>query len=1254
MLPGPSRTARRFYAQFYRWSLLLQPRQCVLRREYHVALSLRDGAVQTLPRTNSTAGVKATRRLRPGQAGRGGGARGRLGPFQGNHGDHSNLLVLPVQTSTEKPFRSFKSWEKAIRYRSDMGIMIEFGLPVNQALHLAKVYGPRLEGLARECGGRVGLGAVTANDDGRNSRSVLVSGTFEAAQKALIIMNNLRMSRLSTDEQPSGDIHRLPPSIARPSDWDASTIQALGTQMTQAQPTISQIQVESTRALAEQATSSTGHAAPETQHSKSLILDFPSSRLADFQHELGKRSRDRSQPRYRAVYVTAEGSDNPTSVTVTGEEAAINRVAALIAEISQDGSYERLVANSDRAQNGPSLWRAKNLGIDTFPIVGEDLRPIEAIQHWETVVRSRKAGHVVFDVGIPRDILISLVKIFGPSLSTISILTECEFRVISELDDDAKNTGVVRWEGNIKQMQPVIAKMELYRYIDYHARVLVQQSKGYHRLSGWTSWAVVSHDVTPAANLEEWRFLMRQAAWETGKSDWVMEFVVPQRPYRDARLDGRSTRAYVEHLAGAKVIADEAFTESRCVLTIRGSQEQIYSAYEGLLLLKTKVKGQQSAGQNYVQLPMNVNSGEVADDGTKQLELKDANVRRTLTDTRSPNPTAPNAADSKALPTASETVSTTQNARLVQDLRTALRPLTHPVVLITTGSALVHVSTSGAIDGELPELENCRGVTVSSFNTVTLEPKPFVSFNLKLPSRTWDMIEKTRLLQIHLLAATSKAAELAHMFTVPNDDPTTPFRAAVERFGRNIFAGQPHGSPPKMNLPDAVYTHIQARLVKSSTTMVGNHMLVVAEVTHVKTGQGATNRGLGYAMGEYRRLGALVPVATRASLRVTGEQVAANGGSTEWSGLAVEDSALQKKDPDALASVRPDTCISDSEIDDAQRSMTTTETKPTEEAFVDYFQTAEEYEHDEPESDLLVDETQAGSAYLAPEGSLGNAVQDTLADETLTTPTTDRDAEAREEENARRPLRESATRSAPTSTQTTSSDSVRQPVENPWSVPAKRAYSTQSRYRLASCSSTQCYSSTHSPSPAADLNSKVTRPALLTQTIGEFLGQPTTWVPPPPMRALLRARKEAAAASRELQHALSNGSLTEAESLRLERIISINERRVAKKLAMQSAGDLRRMLDDGKVDYRRAQYMESAIEKGMVVVVDEARQARQMYDTGKMDEVMFGRVKDGLEREHAVLNTEAMRLRGMVDEDEEGADETPGAEVDPERTNGDH
>jgi len=84
--------------------------------------------------------------------------------------------------------------------------------------------------------------------------------------------------------------------------------------------------------------------------------------------------------------------------------------------------------------------------------------------------------------------------------------------------------------------------------------------------------------------------------------------------------------------------------------------------------------------------------------------------------------------------------------------RSFMRLVPHPVAIITSKNP--H-DTSGNM---------LRGATVSSFNTVTLEPDVIVSFNLKTPSSTMNAIVASSKFAVHLLTVTDGAGRLANLF----------------------------------------------------------------------------------------------------------------------------------------------------------------------------------------------------------------------------------------------------------------------------------------------------------------------------------------------------------------------------------------------------------------------------------------------------------------------------------------------------------
>ena len=90
----------------------------------------------------------------------------------------------------------------------------------------------------------------------------------------------------------------------------------------------------------------------------------------------------------------------------------------------------------------------------------------------------------------------------------------------------------------------------------------------------------------------------------------------------------------------------------------------------------------------------------------------------------------------------------------IQDhVRHLMRRVPHPVAIITSTDPTSSRQTA------------FRGMTVSSFNTVTLYPEPVVSFNVKVPSETYNAILSSSRFLVHLLAPNATTARLATEFS---------------------------------------------------------------------------------------------------------------------------------------------------------------------------------------------------------------------------------------------------------------------------------------------------------------------------------------------------------------------------------------------------------------------------------------------------------------------------------------------------------
>lgn len=86
-----------------------------------------------------------------------------------------------------------------------------------------------------------------------------------------------------------------------------------------------------------------------------------------------------------------------------------------------------------------------------------------------------------------------------------------------------------------------------------------------------------------------------------------------------------------------------------------------------------------------------------------------------------------------------------------------MRQVPYPVAIITA------TDPSGP-----PDSTSFRGMTVSSFNTVTLTPHPVISFNVRRPSETLNALLASGRFLVHLLAPGPATATLARDFSKGN------------------------------------------------------------------------------------------------------------------------------------------------------------------------------------------------------------------------------------------------------------------------------------------------------------------------------------------------------------------------------------------------------------------------------------------------------------------------------------------------------
>ena len=131
------------------------------------------------------------------------------------------------------------------------------------------------------------------------------------------------------------------------------------------------------------------------------------------------------------------------------------------------------------------------------------------------------------------------------------------------------------------------------------------------------------------------------------------------------------------------------------------------------------------------------------------------------------------------------------------------------------------------------------GMLVSSFNSVAVDPIPFVSFNVKLPSSTFDEIKHTSF----FTAVAVSNAKVADAFT------------AHSRDRHIIFDNLMHNESPEAASQGLVWW-MRCQLVHNKCVTVGDHVIVVGQLFRLgRFNEAQDQEALVYSRGSYRLLG---------------------------------------------------------------------------------------------------------------------------------------------------------------------------------------------------------------------------------------------------------------------------------------------------------------------------------------------------------------------------------------------------------------
>lgn len=156
-----------------------------------------------------------------------------------------------------------------------------------------------------------------------------------------------------------------------------------------------------------------------------------------------------------------------------------------------------------------------------------------------------------------------------------------------------------------------------------------------------------------------------------------------------------------------------------------------------------------------------------------------------------------------------------------------------------------------------------RGATISSFNTVTIDPTTIVSLNIKRPSSTFDALESSGYFLVHLLRADEINGEVAQAFT--KGSSTSPFRTVgkvsqVRLPEVTAHAVKADAGPPLIE-DCASPGHLLCRYLPQKTVRLGDHVVVFGTVESVIKGptslEGSDTTCLIYANGQYGRVSSL-------------------------------------------------------------------------------------------------------------------------------------------------------------------------------------------------------------------------------------------------------------------------------------------------------------------------------------------------------------------------------------------------------------
>ncbi|KKA28197.1 hypothetical protein TD95_003317 [Thielaviopsis punctulata] len=185
---------------------------------------------------------------------------------------------------------------------------------------------------------------------------------------------------------------------------------------------------------------------------------------------------------------------------------------------------------------------------------------------------------------------------------------------------------------------------------------------------------------------------------------------------------------------------------------------------------------------------------------------------------------------------------------LSDQLRHLMRRLSHSVVVCTSSQA----SANGP---------RHRAMTMSSFTSLALAPRPLVTFNVKAPSSTLDAIIASRTFNIHVLSADAQGARVAEWFTRGNVQ-ADPF-SGLHALGDGWTCVHARGEPPALQ-GDGILSRVRCRVLcdgdghDKGIVRISDHVIILGEVQEVFAGSSQDSFALTYADRMYRTEGGMI------------------------------------------------------------------------------------------------------------------------------------------------------------------------------------------------------------------------------------------------------------------------------------------------------------------------------------------------------------------------------------------------------------